>query len=78
VILIPQVVWVQAELDVMKMMIVLDNWPAKTTFVSIPAAHCLVVTMLFAFLRGMPLGVDAKVAGLKTKRLENVSVNVMA
>ena len=41
-------------------------------------AHCLVVTMLFAFLRGMPLGVDAKVAGLKTKRLENVSVNVMA
>jgi hypothetical protein len=34
--------------------------------------------MLFAFLRGMLLGADAKVAGLKTKRLENVSVNVKA
>jgi len=34
--------------------------------------------MQFAFLRGMLLGVDAKVAGLKIKRLENVSVNVMA
>ena len=42
------------------------------------SVHCLVVTMLYAFLRGMLLGVDAKVAGLKTKRLENVSVNVMA
>jgi hypothetical protein len=61
----------------MKMMIARDNLPAKTMFVSIPAVHCLVVTMLYAFLRGMLLGVDAKVAGLKTKRLENVSVNVM-
>lgn len=77
-ILTPQVVWVQAELSVMKITIARDNWPVKTMFVSIPAAHCLVVTMLFAFLRGMLLGVDAKVAGLKTKKLENVSVNVMA
>ena len=37
VILIPQVVLVQAEPSVMKMMIARDNLPAKTMFVSIPA-----------------------------------------
>ena len=37
VILTPQVVWVQAELSVMKMTIARDNLPVKTTFVSILA-----------------------------------------
>jgi hypothetical protein len=57
------------------MKIVLDNWPAKTMSVLIHAVHYLVVKMLSAFLKGTPLGVAAKVVGLRIKRLENVSAN---
>ena len=66
------------EQNVMKTMIVQDNWHVRTMSVSILAAHCLVEKKPSVFLRDMLPGVDAKVDTQRTRTQENVLANVKA
>ena len=62
---------VPSEQNVAKMKTVLVNWHVRTTFVSTLAALSHVEVRPFASLRGMLLGVDAKLGSRRTRPLEN-------
>ena len=62
--------------NVTKITTVPVNWRVKTPFALILAVLCPVVKMPFASQSDTLLGVDAKMVGKRTRRLENASVNV--
>ena len=69
--LTPLAVTALYEQNVAKMKTVPVNWHVRTTFVSTLAAPSPVEVRPFASLKGMPLGVDAKLGSRRTRPLEN-------
>ena len=67
----PLDVTVPSEQNVAKMKTVPVNWHVKTTFASTLAVPSLVEVRPFASLRGMLLGVGAKLGSRRTRPLEN-------
>ena len=71
----PLDVTAQYEQNVAKMKTALVNWHVRTTFASTLAVPSHVEVRPFASLRGMLLGVGAKLGSKRTRPLENAFQN---